>query len=249
MNIKVTTLQLPLVNRQAKIYIMTPKKMDIDQKYPMILFHDGQNIFFDQDASFGVSWGIHEIFDQNQMRDYIIVGVSCANGLNRLDEYNPFISERMVSFGETPRLTGGKGDAYLHDIIDTVLPYIQTKYPVDLEQVTIAGSSMGGHISLYATLMYPKVFKNALCLSNAFWISEQAMIQFIQKNRKKHRGFIYIDTGDAESEDFDYLKANNAVYQALVSKQVLATYRVISGGKHHESDWRARIKDIINLIP
>ena len=44
---------------------------------------------------------------------------------------------------------------------------------------------MGGHISLYATLMYPHVFKNAICLSNAFWISEKDLVKFIPEEPKE----------------------------------------------------------------
>lgn len=245
MNVIVKPFHLPLLNREAKLYVMLPEKMEMDASYPVLFFHDGQNVFFDRDASFGVSWGVKEIFEQNDMPKMVVVGLSCANGLNRLDEYNPFIASKAVSFGETPRLTGGKGDAYLHDIIDTVLPYLKEHYPVDLNNITIAGSSMGGHISLYATLTYPKVFKNALCLSNAFWISEEAMVNYIKNLRKKHKGFIYMDTGDNESDDFDYLKANDRVYKALNQKGIKATYRIIPGGIHHESDWNKRIKDII----
>lgn len=248
MNVIVKPFHLPLLNRDAKLYVMLPKNVENEETYPVLFFHDGQNVFFDSDASFGTSWGIKEIYEQNDMPKAIIVGLSCANGLNRLDEYNPFIASKVISFGETPRLTGGKGDIYLHDIIDTVLPYLALNYPVDLSNVTLAGSSMGGHISLYGTLAYPKVFKNALCLSNAFWISEDALVQYILSYRKKHKGFIYLDTGDNESDDFDYIKANDRVYEALKHKGIHSTYKIIPGGIHHESDWKKRIKEIILMI-
>lgn len=241
-------IKLPNVNRIAELSVMLPNNLISNQSYPVLFFQDGQNIFEDTKASYGVSWGIKEIYESSTMKPVIIIGLSCANGLDRLDEYNPFLSTKPISFGEKPRITGGKGDLYLRDIIETVLPYLKSNYPVDLEDITLIGSSMGGHISLYATLKYPNIFKNALCLSNAFWISEQAMLNFIQNPNTKHHGLIYIDTGDQESTDFDYIQANDAVYKALVSKGLTPIYRIIPGGNHHESDWRVRIKEIIELI-
>ena len=199
-----TPITLPNVKRIAELSIMMPKTIVANQTYPVLFFQDGQNIFEDTKASFGVSWGIKDIFESNEMKPVIIVGLSCANGLDRLDEYNPFMSTKEISFGDKPRITGGKGDLYLKDLIETVLPYLKENYPVNLTNVTLVGSSMGGHISLYATLKYPQIFKNALCLSNAFWISEEALIDFIKESQKPHNGLIYLDTGDFESEDFDY---------------------------------------------
>ena len=240
---------LPSLKRQATLYVMLPKHYTKDEKYPLLLMHDGQNLFYDEEASFGVSWGLNDLYENESKKPIIIAGISCANGLDRLDEYNPFLSELKVGFGETPRTTGGKGDQYLHDIQSDVLPYLYEVYSIDKTNITIGGSSMGGHISLYASLMYPHVFKNAICLSNAFWISEKDLVKFIQKNRKKHYGAIYLDTGDSEDEhDFTYLKSNDLVYQALKDKGLNPHYEIIKGGKHHESSWRKRIGKIIDQI-
>lgn len=243
------TFPLETLNRDAILYVMLPKDYDTDTKYPLIIMHDAQNLFSDQEASFGVSWGFKELYEQTPMKKVIIAGLSCASGSDRLDEYNPFLSKKPIGFGETPRLTGGKGDIYLHAIIDEVLPTLKEKYTIDFNDISIGGSSMGGLISLYATLMYPYIFKNALCLSSAFWISDDDLVRFIRNSNKKHYGKIYLDTGDQEdTTDFKYMKSNEDVYKALKDKGFNVEYKVIKGGTHHESSWKTRIKEIITYI-
>lgn len=237
------------LNRDAMLYVMLPKDYDRDVKYPLIFMNDAQNLFSDEEASFGVSWGLKDLYEQTSMKKVIIAGLSCANGLNRLDEYNPFLSKEPIGFGEKPRITGGKGDIYLHAIIDEVLPSLKEKYTIDFDDISIGGSSMGGLISLYASLMYPRIFKNALCLSSAFWISEEDFIRFIKNSNKKHFGKIYLDTGDQEdTTDFTYIKSNEDIYRALRNKGFNARFDVIKDGIHHESSWKKRIKEIITYI-
>lgn len=242
-------IYLKNLNRQAFIYVMLPKNYDDDLKYPLLFMHDGQNVFFDSDASFGTSWGLKDIYEQSDLKDRFVVGLSCASGLDRLDEYNPFLSNVKIGMDGNSRMTGGKGDIYIHTIIDEVFPLLKSRYNIDFSNVIIGGSSMGGHISLYATLMYPKIFKHAICISNAFWISEKDLIAFIEKNRKKHQGYIYLDTGDNEDEkDFTYIKSNELVFESLKKKGVNVTYDLIQGGTHNEASWRKRIKEILSLF-
>ena len=106
-------IKLPNVDRVAELSVMLPNNLISNQSYPVLFFQDGQNIFEDTKASFGVSWGIKEICESSTMKPVIIIGLSCANGLDRLDECNPFLSTKPISFGEKPRITGGKGDLYL----------------------------------------------------------------------------------------------------------------------------------------
>lgn len=237
------TIKLPKLDREASLFLLIPSDYTKHESYPLLIMNDGQNMFLDEKASFGTSWGLMEHFDS--LPSMIIAGVSCANGLDRLDEYNPFVSKPFELDG-IKRITGGKGDIYIHDLIETVIPFISSKYAIDDSNITIGGSSMGGLISVYASLAYPSIFKNAIGLSNAFWIAEEDFVKYIKRTRKLHKGTIYMDTGDSEDkDDFAYIESNRNVYQALLSKKIDVVYREIPGGIHHESSWRERIKDII----
>ena len=69
----------------------------------------------------------------------------------------------------------GEGDQYVDFLVQTLKPYIDKYYRTkkDEKNTFIAGSSMGGLISFYAILKYPKVFGGAGVFSPAFWITPQ----------------------------------------------------------------------------
>ena len=58
-------------------------------------------------------------------------------------------------------------DNYLKFLVTELKPFIDKKYSVykDMNHTFIAGSSMGGLISMYAICEYPRVFGGAACMS------------------------------------------------------------------------------------
>ena len=60
-----------------------------------------------------------------------------------------------------------KGDNYLKFLVEEVKPYIDSNYTTlkKAENTFIAGSSMGGLMSMYGICEYPNVFSGAICIS------------------------------------------------------------------------------------
>ena len=60
-----------------------------------------------------------------------------------------------------------QSDAYLKFLVTELKPFIDSTFSVatDRSNTFIAGSSMGGLISMYAVCEYPAVFGGAACLS------------------------------------------------------------------------------------
>lgn len=108
--------------------------------------HDGQNLFDDKTA-FAGEWRVDETLDSLKA-EVIIVGIESSNE-KRMDELTPYQNEK---YG------GGKADAYLDFIVTTLKPYIDTNYRTKTGKMNtaIAGSSLGGLVSYYAILKYPK---------------------------------------------------------------------------------------------
>jgi predicted alpha/beta superfamily hydrolase len=81
------------LGRERQITIYLPENYAISSKaYPVLYMHDGQNLFEDRDASFGVSWGIKDYLEQSGL-ELIVVGIDCNHsGYNRFNEYGPWIS-------------------------------------------------------------------------------------------------------------------------------------------------------------
>ncbi|HYK73907.1 MAG TPA: alpha/beta hydrolase-fold protein, partial [Pseudoneobacillus sp.] len=98
-------------NRKRTVRIYLPNNyQQTDKKYPVLYMHDGHNLFKDEDASYGMSWGISDFLDKSDM-ELIVVGIDCNHeGYKRLDEYSPWVSKNI---GEVlPSITeeiGGEG--------------------------------------------------------------------------------------------------------------------------------------------
>lgn len=96
---------------------------------------------------------------------------------------------------------------------------------------------MGGLISLYAVLKYPKVFGGAGIFSPAFWISGVKIFEDIKAKGKKVDAKIYFYGGGKEGQTMvpDMLKAYEEM--SKVSKSVM-TNLIRDDGQHNEARWR-----------
>jgi metallo-beta-lactamase class B len=155
---------IPQLDRRRRIWIYLPKDYQASKtKYPVLYMHDGQNLF-DDATSFAGEWGIDDALDSAK-KQCIVVGID-NGGVKRMNEYNAYDHEK---FGK------GEGDLYVDFIAKTLKPYIDKHYRTkkDAANTIIAGSSMGGLISIYAVVKYPKTFGKAGVFSPAFWVAPQ----------------------------------------------------------------------------
>ena len=92
----------------------------------------------------------------------------------------------MDSIATGKEVNKGEGDEYVDFLVKTLKPFIDKKYRTERDKANtaIAGSSMGGLISLYATLKYPKVFGVAGVFSPAFWLAPQIFTDIEKKGKK-----------------------------------------------------------------
>jgi predicted alpha/beta superfamily hydrolase len=213
-----------------------------EKRYPVIYMHDGQNLF-DPATSFSGSWNVDVAMAEVTLDGLGAIVVGIPNmGAERLDEYSPF---------EHPQLGGGKGALYVEWLIETVKPAIDQKYftAPDREHTGIAGSSLGGLISLYAFFRYPQTFGFAGVLSPSLWLNERKMFSFIEK-APFSPGKLYLDVGD--------LEGGRHVEKALRLRDMLLEKGYRLGvdlmwveeefGAHHESAWARRFRDALPFL-
>jgi predicted alpha/beta superfamily hydrolase len=225
-----TAFRMPQLNRVRRIWIYLPPDYNAsDSRYGVLYMHDGQNVF-DDSTSFAGEWGVDELMDSisAKRKEMIVVAVD-NGGAKRISEYCPYDMER---FGK------GEGNQYVDFLANTLKPFIDRNYRTkkDKENTYIAGSSMGGLISMYAVLKYPKVFGGAGVFSPAFWVGRK-IFDDIEKNGKQVNSKIYFYCGGQENETMqpDMMKAFEEMRS--VSKSKMET-SVRPEGKHTESVWR-----------
>lgn len=223
-----TAFFIPQLNRARAIRIYVPADYcSTKKKYPVLYMHDGQNLF-DNATSFSGEWGVDEFLDSTVLSKCIVVGID-NGGAHRLTEYNPYDHDR---FGK------GEGNAYAGFLVHTLKPFIDKHYRTlrKKKDTWIAGSSMGGLISFYTVLAYPKTFGAAGVFSPAFWTAS-GIDETIKQKGKKLKSRIYFYGGKQEGETMipDMLR----VQQAMAATSSSATTTVIRDeGKHNEARWQ-----------
>jgi enterochelin esterase-like enzyme len=239
-------------------------------KYPVLYMNDGQ-MLFDPDLSWNKqAWNIadiaSELFKGNITRKFIVVGI-WNDGQTRHPDYFPQKPFEMLSAEGKDTITAQlkrarlvkeafspQSDNYLKFIVNELMPYIDTKYSVSTgpDDTYIAGSSMGGLISLYAICEYPGVFGGAACMSThwpgTFMLQNNpfpdAIIEYLSRNLPDPCGHkIYFDCGD-KTLDALYPEIQKRVDSLMVSKGYNENHwitKYFPGEDHSEKAWGKRV--------
>ena len=186
--VKKWSVSYPAVNgteqRRVYVYLPTMYEAEPDRRYPVLYMFDGQNVFFDEDATFGKSWGVADYLDYTDT-PLIVAAVECNAGANneRLVEYSPYRFDDP-QFGHFD----GKGQATMSWYIHRFKPFIDHNFRTlpDREHTFIGGSSMGGLMSLYALLQYNDTFSRAAALSPSIWVSPEKLSGLVGPHGLEH---------------------------------------------------------------
>ena len=182
--------------RTVYVYLPDQAQEDEDARFPVLYMFDGHNVFFDEDATYGKSWGMGEYLDGTET-PLIVVAVDCnhrpPNG--RLNEYSPYTFDDPT-FGHIT----GYGRRVMRWMAHTLKPLIDERYPTLPERETtwIAGSSMGGLMSLFAVSEFNHVFSRAAALSPSVWAGHCKMEQTIRHTKFGPDTVVYMDYGSEE---------------------------------------------------
>lgn len=186
---------IPQLDRQRRIWIYLPPDYATSKKaYPVIYMHDGQNLF-DAARSFSGEWEVDETLNaifSAEGRAFIVIGIE-NGGSERIAEYTPWAN---------PQYGGGRGEAYIDFIATTLKPYIDRHYRTlpAAKHTGIMGSSLGGLISLYAGLTYPRVFGRVGVFSPSLWFTNDIFTYVQQSGRSRQQRF-YLLAGEGENSE------------------------------------------------
>ena len=251
-----------IVPRPVDIWL--PDGYSSEKKYAVLYMHDGQMLFDSLTTWNKQEWKVDEWAGKLQKegitKDFIVVAPHNIAEIRHSDYFpkKPFelLSQKQQDsiFAEAKKynlsFTSLNSDNYLKFLTSELKPFVDSNYSVhtNQENTFVAGSSMGGLISMYAVSEYPEIFGGAACLST-HWIGTftnknnpipDAFFSYMSSNLPEavtHR--IYFDYG-TETLDALYLK-----YQDKVS-DVIASFghevnRKFEGADHSENSWNKRL--------
>lgn len=233
--------EIPQLGRTRRVWIYLPRDYSSSlARHPVLYMHDGQNVF-DNATSFVGEWGVDETLDSLAAlgkKGVIVVAVD-HGGDKRLDEYSPW---KNAKYG------GGEGDKYVEFLVKNLKPWIDSHYRTlpDRLNTGIAGSSMGGLISLYAILKHPEVFSRAGVFSPALWFAP-SLFEYVREVKPlPSDARLYFVSGGMEGASVEerqtYENDQKRMADSLIATGLVRDVNVVSvirpDGKHAEWFWR-----------
>ncbi|RKH25384.1 carbohydrate esterase [Corallococcus praedator] len=246
----VTPTDPTLKPRDVIVWLPPGYETDTQRRYPVLYMHDGQNLM-DVVTAFAGEWNVDEtaqaLVTAKEVEPLIIVGV--YNTSDRIAEYTP------VPFPpEYP--DAGRADAYGQFLINDLKPRIDAEFRTKTgpESTGLAGSSLGGLVSLSLGLKHPEVFSRLGVVSPSVWWADRDIVRTVEGLSAKPALRIWEDIGTNEGSgsQAETVADAQALRDALVAKGwVLDSdlkYTVVQGGQHNEAAWSARFGDVLRFL-
>ena len=136
-------------------------------------------------------------------------------------------------------------------LIHTLKPITDENYPTlpDRKHTYIAGSSMGGLMSLYAVLKHNDVFSRAACLSPSLWTQPKKILSLIRTAEVAPDTIVYMDYGENEMKHrADMKPVYISAVTELLQRDVQLTARIVPHGEHCEASWEKQLPIFMRIL-
>jgi predicted alpha/beta superfamily hydrolase len=236
-------------DRDVLVYLPPGYEAESQRRYSVLYLHDGQNLF-DGATSFipGQEWRVDEtaqaLILAHAIEPVIIVGIY-NTGKERVEEYTPSTDPKFK--------VGGKADLYGRLLVEELKPFIDSRYRTKkgASDTGLGGSSLGGLVTLYLGLRYPRVFGKLAVVSPSVWWNERRVLSDVSALASKPRNMrIWLDMGTDEGAS----AATDArlLRDALISKGWRLgrdlKYFEAEGAKHSEAAWALRVEPMLKFL-
>jgi enterochelin esterase-like enzyme len=263
-----------------KTEIIEPRNVDVwlpsgynpDDRYTVLYMHDGQMLFDSAITWNRQEWGVDEtmsrLISDGTIEKNIVVGIWNISEIRHSDYFpqKPFnylgqqFRDSIIKSAQRNKdtqlfKTNINSDNYLRFIVEELKPFIDENFSTlpGPEATFVAGSSMGGLISMYAMCEYPDVFGGAACIST-HWPGifnfennpiPGAFANYLRENLPppgNHK--IYFDFG-TETLDAVYEPYQKMMDEVMKEKGYSADNwmtRKFEGEDHSENAWRERFE-------
>lgn len=263
LDMKTHELEVPFTGRNRRVRVLLPKGYaeDTERTYPVVYFHDGQNVLYSKESFSGHSWKVIPTIKRNPDISKMIVVAIDNDGMERMHEYAAWkYSETSIPGVQF----GGKGTLYAEFVMDVVKPLIDKEYRTksDKAHTAMIGSSLGGNITQFMGLAYQDQIGCLGVFSSANWLHQDAFDRFIERKKLDPSQRVYIYVGTEEADDTDKTLMAGNIKQAYINssltyfRQLIAggvhlhnlELEVISGAVHNEEAWALYLPDCLRFL-
>ncbi len=243
------TVPLPDGEEERTAYVCLPDSYfeNKRKRYPVLYMFDGHNIFFDEDAAFGKSWGMDAYMELHQPQ-IIIAAVECNQNPNngRMEEYSPY-----TFFDPKYGVVFGRGYDTMNWFVEEFKPYIDENFRTlpDRKHTFIGGSSMGGLMSIFALLEYNHIFSRAAALSPSLWTSPREFHRIVSRAQIDPDTTLHMSCGSEEfGNHANQRRAYREIAGHLKRKGVNLHSYIVPGGTHCEECWSHEIPYFLRTL-
>ena len=237
--------------RRVTVYMPAARRARSRQRYPVLVLHDGQNLF-EPDRAFvaGQHWRVGETADAliaaRRIPPIIICGID-HTGPGRIREMTPTPG---------PDRTGGQAAKYAALVVDDVLTLVRREFPAsrEREQTGLGGSSLGGLVSLFAAITYPAAFGRLMMMSPSVWWDRRVILDLVPRHPRAFAATrIWLDVGRKEGARTvgDARRLARALARLEMPPHLqypVLEYLEDPAGTHSEASWSARLAQALVFL-
>lgn len=234
--------------RDVLVWLPAAYRADPSARFPVLYMHDGQNAMDATTAFGGVEWGADEtmgaLIAAGTAPETIIVAV--GNTEDRVPEYTPTVD---ATYG------GGRAADYGRFLVEELKPLIDRLYRTRPEAAAtgVAGSSLGGLVSMWLGLEYPDTFGRLGVISPSVWWDDRVILDLVAAAPAPIvRPRVWLDIGTAEGSGATAVENTRALRDALIARGwalgVDLGYLEVPGAGHNETAWASRLGGIFAFL-
>jgi enterochelin esterase-like enzyme len=237
-------------NRTVVVYLPPGYRRDTRRLYPLLLLHDGQNVF-DGSASYtpGEYWRVRESADQligGRRIEPLVIAAVYHGGAQRVYEYTP---------ARSGKLGGGGLALHARMVVEELLPFLRARYRLapQARHTGLGGSSLGGLATLWIGLEHPESFGKLAVMSPSAWWGGRQIVKKVQAIQDPRRPRLWLDVGTEEgTAPFAALRDVRLLKATLVTKgwreDANLRYLEAEGAGHCERAWAGRVPAMLKFL-
>lgn len=243
--------------------VWLPEGYSADKSYAVLYMHDGQMLFDANTTWNKQEWKVDEwatqLMAEGKTQEFIVVGIHNISGIRWFDLFPQkavdYLNEEDYSYQDL------NGDNYLRFLIKELKPIIDNEYAVktDREHTFVAGSSMGGLMSMYVLSEYPEIFKGAACIST-HWVGAapednnpfpEAIFSYMEASfPTAGEHLVYFDYGNQTLDRYypQYAPRVDAILKAKGYTEADSKNLFFEGTNHSENAWNQRLNAPLEFL-
>jgi len=224
--------------RQITVYL--PAAHDPAIPSPLLIMHDGQNLFEPDRAHVrGQHWQVAETADAliaaGTIPPIVIAGIDHAG------------EERGREMTPTPGDHAGAGGAGIYGrfVMGEVVPHLAREFGVrtDRDGIAMGGASLGGLVTLAIARQFPGRLGRLLLMSPSVWWDNRVILRRLQRVALGGRPRVWLDIGRREGAQT--VTDTRLLRNVLISQTSALKYVEDPEGRHSEADWARRLPDAL----